>query len=104
MIQQKQTHVCYSKFDMYPRRVKYYTPLIVFTNSYFTVNGGIQELDIAVGLKQLLIDANFTIESIIDRGYRQLSEMLHIDPYIGKLIVEVAESAIQERNLSQDIS
>ena len=62
------------------------------------VNDGIQELDIAEGLKLLLIDANFTIESVLDLGYRGVSEMLHIDLYIGKLIVEAAQNVIQQRN------
>ena len=62
------------------------------------VDDEIQELDIAEGLKQLLIDANFTIESVLDLGYRGVSEMLHIDLYIGKLIVEAAQSVIQQRN------
>ena len=67
-------------------------------------NEGVQELDIAEGLKQLVTDADFTIESIIDLGYREVSETLHIDPYVGKLIVEAAQDIIQERNPSNDIS
>ena len=63
---------------------------------YSTVNDGVQELDIADGLKQLLTDADFTIESIIDVGYREVSETLHIDPYVGKLIVEAAQDIVQE--------
>ena len=55
---------------------------------YSTVNDRVQELDIAEGLKQLLTDAGFTIESLIRVDYQELSEMLNIDPYIGKLIVE----------------
>jgi len=62
-----------------------------------TINDRFQDLNIAEGLKQLLIDANFTIESILGLGYREVSEMLHIDLYIGKLIVEAAQNAIQER-------
>jgi hypothetical protein len=61
-------------------------------------------LDIAEGLKQLLIDADVTIDSIISLGYRELSEMLHIDLYVGELIIEAVQKVIQERNLSQDIS
>ena len=53
------------------------------------VSDWVKDLDIADGLKQLLIDAGFTIESVIRLGYRDLSEMLHIDPYVSKLIVEV---------------
>jgi hypothetical protein len=68
-----------------------------------TVNDGIQELDIAEGLKQLLNDAKFTIESILDLGYRDISEKLHIDLYVGKLIVEAAQNVIQARNPSQEI-
>ena len=56
--------------------------------SYSTANDWVQELDIAEGLKQLVMDADFTIESIIGLGYRDVSETLHIDPYVGKLIVE----------------
>ena len=43
-------------------------------------------MDIAEGLKQLIIDADFTIESIICLGYQELSEMLHID-LIGYLAI-----------------
>ena len=59
----------------------------------------VQDLDIAEGLKQLLIDAGFTIESVIRLGYRDLSEILHIDPYVSKLIVEAAQSNLQEKVL-----
>jgi hypothetical protein len=69
---------------------------------YSTING-VEEMDIADGLKQLLTDADFTIESIIGLGYQEVSEMLHIDPYVGKLIVEAAQDIIQERNPSQNL-
>ena len=72
--------------------------------SYSTANDWVQELDIAEGLKQLVMDSDFTIESIIGLRYRDVSEMLHIDPYVGKLIVEAAQNVIQERNPSQNIS
>ena len=42
-----------------------------------TVNDWVQQLDIADGLKQLLIDADFSIESVIRLGYRDLSEIIH---------------------------
>lgn len=69
-----------------------------------TANDWVHELDIGEGLTQLVMDADFTIESIIGLGYREVSEMLHIDPYVGKLIVEAAQNVIQERSLSQNIS
>jgi hypothetical protein len=68
-----------------------------------TINDGIQDLDIAEGLKQLLNDAKFTLESILDLGYRDVSELLHVDLYVGKLIVEAAQNVIQKRNPSQEI-
>lgn len=68
-----------------------------------TINGGVQELDIAEGLKQLLMDADFTIDSILDLGYREISEKLHIDFYVGKLIVNAAQNIIQERSPNQNI-
>lgn len=62
------------------------------------VNDRVQELDIADGLKQLLIDAGFTIESVPGLGYLEISEKLQIDPYIGKLIAEAAQNIIQGRS------
>ncbi len=48
--------------------------------THSTFSDWVQELDIADGLKQLLTDAGFTIESLIRVGYQELSEMLNIDP------------------------
>jgi hypothetical protein len=76
----------------------------IVTKPYSTVTDWVQKLDIAEGLKQLLIDANVTIESIVAMGYRELSQMLHIDPYVGKLIVEAAQNFIQEKNPGPDTS
>lgn len=67
------------------------------------VNDWVQELDIADGLKQLLKDADITIESVVGLGYREVSEILHIDPYVGKLIVEAAQDVIQDKDQSQDL-
>jgi hypothetical protein len=64
--------------------------------SYSAVYDWIQDLNIAEGLKQLLIDAGLTIESIIRLGSEEMSEILHIDPYVGKLIVDAAQNAMQE--------
>ena len=64
-----------------------------------SVNDRIQELDIAEGLKQLLKSADLTIESVLDLGYRDVSEMLNIDLYVGKLIVEVAKEYYTRKKL-----
>ena len=72
--------------------------------THSTFSDWVQELDIADGLKQLLKDTDLTIESITGLDYRELSEMLHIDPYVGKLIIEAAQNVIQERNLREIIA
>ena len=72
--------------------------------THSTFSDWVQELDIADGLKQLLKDTDLTIESITGLGYRGLSEILHIDPYVGKLIVKAARNVIQERNQREIIA
>jgi hypothetical protein len=62
------------------------------------VNNWIHELDIADGLKQLLIDAGITLEMIIGLDYQQVADMLYTDPYVGKLIVEALYNLRQEKN------
>ena len=71
--------------------------------THSTVNDWVQELDIADGLKQLLRDADITIESVVGLGYREVSEILHIDPYVGKLIVEAVQDVMQVKDYSQDL-
>jgi hypothetical protein len=66
--------------------------------SHSAANDGIQELDIAEGLKRLLTDAGLTIELIGRLDYQDISEMLNIDPYVGKLIFEAAQNVIQEKD------
>ncbi|MGH9974568.1 MAG: hypothetical protein ACRD8Z_01855 [Nitrososphaeraceae archaeon] len=60
------------------------------------VDGWVQDLDIADGLKQLLIDADLTIETVTRLDYLEVAEVLHVDSYVGKLIVEAAQKVIQE--------
>ena len=60
------------------------------------VNNWIYELDIADGLKQLLTDAGVTLELII--SYQQLADMLHTDPYVGRIIVEALHNLMQNKN------
>lgn len=60
----------------------------------------IHELDIADGLKQLLIDAGFTLELIIGLDYQQVVDILHTDPYVGRLIVEALHILMQKKNHS----
>ena len=66
-------------------------------------NDWVHKLDIADGLKQLLIDTDLPIESIVALSYQEVSEILNIDPYVGKLIVEAARNIMQERDHSEDL-
>lgn len=61
-------------------------------------NNWIYKLDLADGLKQLLIDAGVTLELIIGLNYQQVADMLHTDPYVGKIIVEALHSLMQKKN------
>jgi hypothetical protein len=72
--------------------------------THSTISDWVKDLDIADGLKQLLIDADVTIESIIGLGYRELSEMLNIDLYVGELIIEAVKKFVRDRDLNQDIT
>jgi hypothetical protein len=72
--------------------------------AHSSVNDWVHALDIAEVLKQLLIDANITIESIIELSYRELSEILHIDLYGGELIIRAVRKFVYEKNLNQDIA
>ena len=81
--------------------VKYDTMLNFLMEAHSTVDDWVQELDIADGLKKLLIDTDLTIESIARKGYQEVSEMLHIDQYVGKLIFEAAQNVMQ-RNHGRD--
>ena len=59
----------------------------------------VEKLNVADGLKQLLVDADLTLESVTGLGYGRVSEILHIDPYVGMLIVEAAKNVRQEIGL-----
>ena len=67
-----------------------------------TAKDWVEELDIAEGLKRLLRDAGLTIESIVRLGNREVSEMLHIDLYVGTLIVDAAQKVIQKRHIQEN--
>ena len=62
--------------------------------THSTINDWVHKLDIADGLKQLLIDTNLPIESITALSYREVSEIFNIDLYVGKLIVEAVHSTM----------
>jgi hypothetical protein len=50
------------------------------------MNSSIEELEIASGLKKMLIDAGFTVDSILHYGIDEISTILGIEQYVAKII------------------
>lgn len=55
----------------------------------------IQDINIAVGLKDALLDAGITLEKIIDYGAEEIALILGIDKYVATLI---KKEAVNTRN------
>ncbi|MGC1131829.1 MAG: hypothetical protein WA941_03315 [Nitrososphaeraceae archaeon] len=73
------------------------------SNSELAIVDWIRQLDIADGLKELLIEAGFTIDSIGKYSYQEFSDILHIDPYIARLILEEVQN-VKEKLVGKEIS
>jgi hypothetical protein len=52
----------------------------------------IHTLEIANGLKDALIHADFTIESILKHGPGEIASIMGIDPYLAEIIFNAAKS------------
>ena len=63
------------------------------------MESGIQLLEIASGLKELLLSAGFTVESIIAEGPDAISRELGIEPYVAKIIYDEAKKITAESPL-----
>ena len=63
---------------------------------------GILLLEIASGLKDSLITAGFTIESILSLGPSDLSSALGIEPYVAKIIYEEARKIASQNKFLED--
>jgi hypothetical protein len=61
---------------------------------------GIHMLEIADGLKDALIHAGFTIESILNLGPGEIASTIGIDIYVAKIIFRAAEKAVNMNSLS----
>lgn len=55
----------------------------------------ISQLDIANGLKKLLISNNFTLNSLLDMPVSELAKILGIDNYLAKLIHNAAKKIVK---------
>ena len=61
------------------------------TTSSMNPDVGIQELEIATGLKELLEKCGHTtVRSIIESSVEDIAECLHIEPHVAKIIVDEA--------------
>ncbi|MGB6592183.1 MAG: hypothetical protein WBE68_11820 [Candidatus Nitrosopolaris sp.] len=63
------------------------------------MESGIQLLEIASGLKELLLIAGFTVDSIISEGPDAISRELGIEPYVAKIIYDEAKKITVESPL-----
>jgi hypothetical protein len=54
------------------------------------MESGIQLLEIASGLKELLLSAGFTVDSVSE-GPAAISRELGIEPYVAKIIYDEAK-------------
>jgi hypothetical protein len=59
----------------------------------------INSLDIADGLKELLIKYRYTLEELSNMSYSELAEYLGIDPYVAKIIC-AAVTKLSNSNLN----
>ena len=64
----------------------------------------INKLEVADGLKQLLLSKDFTLESLLNMSASDLAEILGIDEYIAKIIISAIKEAIATKYTSREIS
>ena len=58
------------------------------------MNPGIQMLELAIGIKEVLIGAGFTtIDSLVRMSPSEIASILGIELYVGKIIIDAAKQA-----------
>jgi hypothetical protein len=60
----------------------------------------INKLDIADGLKQLLIGSGFTLKSLLNASTSDFAENLGVDEYVAKLVSDAVDIAIKRSSLT----
>ena len=63
----------------------------------------INQLDIADGLKQLLISSGFTLRSLLNSSTSDFAKILGIDEYVAKLVRGAVNKAIRRSRSYHDI-
>ena len=67
-------------------------------------NAIINSLDIADGLKELLIKYGFTLEELLTTRISDLAEYLGIDLYVANIICNAAKKLSSSNNLEEEIA
>ncbi len=63
------------------------------------LGSGIEQLEIAPGLKDSLARVGFTVESIVLEGPDAVSVALGIEPYVGKIMYDAAKKISAQSSL-----
>jgi hypothetical protein len=64
----------------------------------------INQLDIADGLKELLISKNFTLNMLLDTPVSEISQILGIDNYIASVIRYAARRVVKDQYSGDKVS
>ena len=60
------------------------------------MESGIQHLEIASGLKESLLKAGLTVESITSKGPDAISTALGIEQYVARIVYDEAKKIVAE--------
>ncbi|MFY9799048.1 MAG: hypothetical protein WAK17_27890 [Candidatus Nitrosopolaris sp.] len=63
------------------------------------MESGIQQLEIAPGLKESLLKSGLTVESIVSEGPNAVSAALGIETYVAKIIYDAAKKITTESSM-----
>ncbi len=62
---------------------------------------GIHMLEIADGLKDAIIHAGFTIESMLSTGPEEIASTIGVDLYVAKIVFTAAKKAVNTNTIVQ---
>jgi hypothetical protein len=96
LIPPKNTDPIYYNLDLHNYN-NYYHYLKNLAGTKF-IDHRLDLVDISKGLIEVLQNAGFTVEKILDCEPSEIAEKLGIDPYIGKMILRETEKTIDKIN------
>ncbi len=65
--------------------------MTLVSKRYETVKAGIEDMSIADGLKEALVNSGFTRNQILTYGTDELASILEIDQYVANIIRDAAK-------------